>query len=346
MDLKKLGAAVVALILVNSGGAFADVILKGAGATFPYPLYKKWIEVHENETGVRVSYEAIGSGGGIQSLLKRDVDFGATDAYMTEGEMKTARKEIIHIPACVGAVSLVYNLPVNIVLRLTPDLVADIFLGKITNWGDERLREVNADVRLPSIDINVVHRSESSGTTFIFTDYLSRVSPQWKRSIGKGKKVEWPTGMGVERNWGVADFVNKIPGSIGYVERTFANNMNLPLAVLRNRSGRFLAPSLESVSAAAQVELPDDVKIMITDTPNADGYPICAFTYLIFFKEQAYGQRSEERARALARFFWWAIHEGQRFNEPLLYGRLPTQAVEKAELLIRSMTYRTKKLIP
>jgi len=327
------------LILVPPGEG-ADRILSGAGATFPYPLYEKWIDMYRKKTGVRVSYQAVGSGAGIRQLLERKVDFGGTDAFMSRDELERAKGDILHIPTCVGAVSIIYHLPENPVLNFTPKLIADIFMGKVSNWSDEEISAVNPGIRLPDLGISVVHRSDGSGTSFIFTDYLSKVDPEWRDKVGRGKKVRWLTGMGVEGNPNMAGFVKKISGSIGYVELAYAKRHHLPIALIKNRFGRFVAPTLKSVSSAAEVAIPSDTRILITDTKAPDGYPISAFTWLIFYKEQSYNQRPYDKACQIARFLRWAIHEGQQYtNHELLYARLPRSAVRKAEAIIRSMRF-------
>lgn len=327
-------------------GQGADVILNGAGATFPYPLYEKWIEMFRKKTGVRISYQAVGSGSGIRQLLEKEVDFGGTDAYIPQDEPKQAKGDILHIPTCVGAVSIIYHLPGNPVLKFTPKLIADIFLGRVSNWSDKEISAVNPGISLPDLGISVVHRSEGSGTTFIITDYLSKVNPEWRDKVGCGKRVRWLTGVGVEGNPNVAEFVRKIPGSIGYVELAYAKHHHLPVGLVKNRSGHFIAPTLNSVSAAAEVALPSDTRILITDSKAPEGYPISSFTWLIFYKEQSYDQRSYDRASQLGRFLWWIIHEGQQYtNHELLYSPLPKSAVSKAEAIIHSMRFGGAPLI-
>ncbi len=326
-------------ILVFSGDG-ADTILNGAGATFPYPLYEKWVEVYREKTGVRVSYQPVGSGAGIQKLLDREVDFGGTDAYLSARELKKVSGRILHVPTCLGAVTIIYHLPDNPILKFTPSLISDIFLGKVLNWSDDRIVGINPGTYLPDMEISVVHRSDGSGTTFIFTDYLSKTNLLWQKEVGRGKTVHWHTGMGVEGNPRVAEMVQKIPGSIGYVELSYADRHQLPVALIKNRSGRFVAPTLESVSSAAKVRLPEDTRILITDTPSPDGYPISAFTWLIFYGEQAYNQRSRDRALQLGQFLLWTLHEGQKHNRQLLYAPLPHEAIGKAEAVVRSIRFR------
>jgi phosphate transport system substrate-binding protein len=324
--------------------AAGDVILNGSGATFPFPLYRKWISVYQGRSGIRVTYQGVGSGSGIRQLLQQSVDFGATDAFMNDEEMSRAPRPVLHLPTCVGAVVVTYNLPGNPAVRLTPDLLADLFLGRIKRWSDPRLAEVNGGATLPDQPVTVVHRSESSGTTFLFTDYLARVSPEWNRSVGRGKTVKWASGMGVEGNPALAEMIKRIAGSVGYVELTYAQNQRLPMASLRNRSGRYVPPNVNTVNAAADVPIPADTRILLTDTEAAEGYPISAFTYLIFYREQAYGTRTLERAKILSDLLWWMIHDGQAFNREMGYAPLPPAAVDRAEEILRSMTFNGKPL--
>lgn len=272
------------------------------------------------------------------------MDFGATDAFLSTHEMNKQQFEILHVPTCLGAVAIFYNLDENPDLRFTPELIASIFSGAIRKWSDPRIVEANPKQALPDKEIVVVHRSEGSGTTFIFTDYLSKTISNWEEMIGRGKTVRWPVGLGVEGNPGVSDMVSKIPGSIGYVSLTFAERNHLPVAWVSNQSGNFIKPTQASVSRAGQANLPQDTRIMITNSPAAKGYPISAFTYLIFYKEQFYNNRSKQSAEELARFLLWALQEGQRFNEQLSYALLPSEAVDKAQAIVLSMTYNGKAL--
>lgn len=315
------------------------VELLGAGATFPYPLYSKIFYEYWKVTGVKINYQAIGSGGGQRQLLKKTVDFGGSDAFMSDDALKNAPAEVLHIPTCAGAVAVTYNLPGNPEMRLSPDHVADIFRGKITRWNDNRIAAVNPSTHLPDSDIVVVHRSDGSGTTFVFTDYLSQVNEQWKKEVGAGKAVNWPVGLGSKGNAGVAGLVKYSPGAIGYVEFGYALLNNMPVALLQNRSGHYVQPDTISVSAAADVPLPEDTRISLTNTPTPEGYSITSFTWILVFKEQAYGRRPKDKAKALVNALWWVIHDGQEYARPLHYAPLSTKAREKAEKLIKAITY-------
>ncbi|MBN2254812.1 MAG: phosphate ABC transporter substrate-binding protein PstS [Deltaproteobacteria bacterium] len=333
------------LFMAGVSGAAASIIIDGAGATFPSPLYYRWIEKYQKATGVRITYQKVGSGSGIKAVLDREVDFGGTDVFLSDEEMVKTDHGIIHIPTCIGAVAIIYNLPGCPDLRFTPELLADIFLGRIRSWSHEEIRKINKDLTPSNMRITVVHRTDGSGTNYLFTDYLSKVSPRWSKVIGTGKKVIWSTGIGVEKNSGVAETVKNIPGSIGYVSLTYAQENHIPVAMIKNRCGNFIAPDARTLSSAAMVNLPTDMRVLFTDTDVSDGYPIGAFTYLIFYREQAYNNRSREKAVSLARFLWWCVHEGQLDTTELFYAPLPEDAVWKTEQIIRSMTYNGEKIV-
>jgi phosphate transport system substrate-binding protein len=316
-----------------------SVDLLGAGATFPYPLYSKMFYVYWQETGTKINYQAIGSGGGQRQLLSMTVDFGGSDSFLSDEALANAPAKILHIPTCIGAVVVTYNLPGNPRLKFTPKLIASIFLGEITKWNDRRIVEINPDKKLPEVDIVVVHRADGSGTTFVFTDYLSRISDKWKRRVGRGKAVNWPTGLGAKGNPGVAGLVKYFPGAVGYIELGYALRNRMPAGLLQNRMGHFIEPSPVSTSHAADIALPEDTRISMTDTDAPKGYPVSSFTWILVFQEQAYKRRSEEKAKALSKALWWMTHEGQKYAEPLDYAPLSLEAINKAEKLIRSMTY-------
>lgn len=332
--------AAVAVAAVALYAASQEVL--GAGATFPYPLYTKMFKVYSQEKSVKVNYQGIGSGGGIQQLISKTVDFGGTDAPMTSKEEKAAGAEVIHVPTCLGAVVLTYNLPGNPKLNFTPDVIADIFLGKITKWNDSRLAAINAGTTLPDMAIVVVRRSDGSGTTFTFSEYLAAVSPEWKTKVGVGKSLNWPVGLGGKGNPGVAAYVKQTPGAIGYVEVAFAKQNKMPWGKVQNKSGNFVDADLASVSAAANVTLPAHTKVSLVNTEAANGYPICTFTWVILYKEQGYGGRPLDRAKATVDLIWWMVHEGQQYNETLDYGRLPAAAVKASENLLKTVTHNGK----
>lgn len=322
--------------------ATSTIELTGAGATFPYPLYSKMFSEYNKKTGVKVNYQSIGSGGGIQQLESKTVDFGATDAYMKDPELKKAPSAIVHIPTCLGAVVLTYNLPNNPNLKFTPDIVSNIFLGKIKKWNDASIANANAGVQLPDLPISVVHRSDGSGTTSIFTDYLSKVSTEWKTKVGAGKSVNWPIGLGGKGNEGVAGLTKETPGALGYLELSYAMQNKMSTASIQNAKGNFIAASLASTTAAANVSLPDDMRISITNTDAPDGYPIASFTYIIVYKDLSFNISDSAKGRQVYKLIDWMIHGGQQFNEALSYSKLPDAAVQKAETVLNSVTFRGK----
>jgi phosphate transport system substrate-binding protein len=332
-----------AVLGVASAGA-GETELLGAGATFPYPLYSKMFDSYHKETGVKINYQAIGSGGGIKQLMSRTVDFGGTDAFMSDEDLEALDDFILHVPTCLGAVVISYSLPGNPEIRFTADIIADIFLGNLTKWNDPRLVKINPELNLPDMTIVVVHRSDGSGTTFIFSDYLGKVDPEWRKKVGVGKSLNWPTGLGAKGNPGVAGLVRQLPGSIGYVELVYALQNHMPVGLVENSSGLFITPTMESVSLAANTEIPEDTRISITDTDAENGYPISGFTWLILYQEQDYGGRSLEKAQDLVRLMWWMIHDGQGFAEPLHYAPLPEAGVSKAETILKSVTYAGKSI--
>ena len=323
----------------------ADMELLGAGATFPQPLYSKMFYEYYNQFKVKINYQGIGSGGGIKQLSSKVVDFGGTDAFMTDAQLKAAGASIVHVPTCLGSVVISYNLPGNPNLKFTSDVIADIYLGKITKWTDTRIGAENPGVHLPDLAISVTHRSDGSGTTNIFSDYLCKVSPEWKEKVGMGTSLNWPVGLGGKGNPGVAGLIKQIPGSLGYVELIYTLQNSMPAAALKNKAGKFIEPTIKSTSLAANTKLPDDMNISLTDTDAHDGYPIAGFTYLIFYKEQNYGGKTLEKAETLAKLIKWVITGGQQFAEPLHYAPLSKDAFAKADKLVHSMTYNGKPVL-
>jgi phosphate transport system substrate-binding protein len=339
---------VVAILLVialmvsgcgSKGQPSAVNNLSGAGATFPYPLYFKMFDTYDGVTGVRVNYNSIGSGGGIKALTDKTVDFGASDAFLTDQEEAAMGAPVLHIPTCIGAVVLSYNLDGNPALKLDGTVTANIFLGKVVKWNDPAISALNPGVSLPDLAITVVHRSDGSGTTSIFTSYLAAVSPSWKSAVGAGKSVSWPAGVGGKGNDGVAGMISQTKGSIGYIELVYAVQSSMPFASLKNASGTSVTPSLASSAAAAAVSLPDDLRILIVNSPGTDAYPVSAFTWILVYKEQNYADRTLEQAQALKKLLMWMLADGQAINEGLSYAKLPATAVTKALALVNSMTY-------
>lgn len=339
---KRIGILVCVLSVVF-GGVYASAAEKeliGAGATFPQPLYSKMFDAYNQQYKIKVNYQGIGSGGGINQLIKKTVDFGGTDAFMTEKELKDAGATVLHIPTCLGAVVVTYNLPGSPKLNLTPEAVADIFLGKIKKWNDPKIALDNKGIALPDLPVTVVRRADGSGTTFIFSEYLSKVSKEWKEKLGTGKSLNWPAGhIGQKGNPGVAGYIKQTPGSVGYVELLYALQNKMAFANIKNKAGKFIEPSSKSVSAAANIKIPDDTNVSLTDTEAKDGYPISGFTWLIFYKEQNYGGRNKEKATELSKMLLWMVTDGQKYVEPLQYSALSKEAADKAVKLVKSMTY-------
>jgi len=319
--------------------------LQGAGATFPFPLYSKWIAEYQRlDPQVRINYQSIGSGGGIRQILERTVDFGASDAPMTEAEAAKAKSKLLHIPMTIGAVVITYNLPgVASGLKLTPAALAGIFLGEIKMWNAPGIAEANPGVKLPETAITVVHRSDGSGTTSVFTEYLAKISPAWKEKVGAGKSVKFPLGVGAKGNEGVSGQVKTTPGAIGYTELAYATQTGLPVASVQNREKTFAAPTLPNIAAAAaSATMPDDLKVSIIDPPGKDAYPIAAFTYILVYEQAS----DAGKAKALARFLWWAVHEGQALGAPLSYAPLPREVLPKVEAALKTLRSSEGPLLP
>jgi phosphate transport system substrate-binding protein len=323
------------------------VDLNGAGATFPSILYTKWFDEYHKITGVKVNYQPIGSGGGIQQITQGTVDFGASDGIMTAAEQSAAEASygpILHVPMTSGAVAVIINITgiSSGQLKLTGEVLANIFLKNITKWNDAQITSLNPGLNLPDAAIAVVHRSDGSGTTYIFTNYLTKVSEEWKTKIGNSKSVNWPGDIGGSGNAGVAGQVQQIPNSIGYVELAFATQNNLAWASLKNTAGNYQEPTLAGTTKAAEgITLPDDMKIMITDSPNADAYPIAGFTWMLVYVNQ----KDKAKGETLAKMLWWAIHDGQQYTEQLDYAPLSSTSVVKAENMILSMKCEGQPLI-
>lgn len=338
---------VLAAVVFSScgGGAGNELRLQGAGATFPNPLYQKWIsEYGKQNPHIKIDYQSIGSGGGIKQIQARTVDFGASDAPMKDEDLKAAPGPILHVPTVLGAVVITYNLQaVSQPLRFSPDVVADIFLSKIKKWNDPRIKADNPSASLPDSDITVVHRSDGSGTSAVFTDYLSKVSPEWKEKVGAGPSPNWPTGIGGKGNEGVTGQVKQTPNTIGYVELAYAVQNKLPAALMKNKAGSFIEPTVAAVTAAAAAAVastPEDLRVSITDAAGATAYPISSYTYILIYKEQS----DAAKGKAVVDFLWWAIHDGEKFANELQYAPLPEEIVRRAEAKINSITAAGKPL--
>ena len=311
--------------------------LNGAGATFPYPIYSKWFsEFSAQHSGVEINYQSIGSGGGIRQVTAGTVDFGASDVPMTDAQLKDSKVKIVSIPAVLGAVVPIYNLPgVNTELKFSPDVLADIYLGKITSWNDGRIAKDNPGVKLPAAKINVVHRSEGSGTTFIFTDYLSKVSPEWKSSVGSNSAVPWPIGIGAKGNEAVAGMVRQLPGTIGYVELIYALQNKIQFGYIKNAAGNWVKGSIDGVTeAAASVKnMPADYRVSITNAPGKNAYPISSFTWLLLPSPP----KDANNGKVLKDFLNWMLDHGESEVGALYYAPLPKSVSDKVRVTVSQL---------
>jgi phosphate transport system substrate-binding protein len=325
------------------------VTLNGAGATFPYPIYSRWfIEYNRMHPEVKINYQPIGSGGGIEQVRQKTVDFGASDAPLSDDQLKQMGRPIVLIPTVAGAVAMSYNIPgVATGLRLTRQNIALIYLGTITKWNDSRLTADNPSMNLPNLPITVVYRSDGSGTTFHFTTFLSNVSADWKSKVGASTSVQWPVGIGGKGSDGVAGAVKQTPGGIGYVELAYVMQNHLSYALVQNPAGHWIAPSLSATVVAAalgakQMVETKDVRVAISNSPAPEAYPICGFTYMLIPQQQT----DQAKGQALVQFLWWAIHDGQNDAQLLLYARLPDPVVAINAGTVKSITYQGKALMP
>ncbi len=337
--LKRIVAVLITLGMVASLAlAAAPVLINGAGATFPYPIYSKWFDEYSKiNTAVQFNYQSIGSGGGIKQITAKTVDFGASDGPMSQDQMNEAPGRLYHIPTVMGADVVAYNVPgIAQGLKLSGDVIADIFLGKVTQWNDARIVADNPGVTLPDQSIVVVHRSDGSGTTYIFVDYLSSVSPAWKNKVGKGTSVNWPIGLGGKGNEGVSGMVKQTPGSIGYVELAYAKHNGLTYAYIKNQSGSFIEPTLESTSKAADgITIAPDFRVSIVNSPNPQAYPIASFTWLLIYKDMD----DHVKGEAIVNFIKWAITDGQKYVTDLDYAPLPANVVEMIQKKLEQVKY-------
>jgi len=346
--VKSLQIAIVAIAascLALSASA-QDNTLLGAGSTFVNPLFSKIFADYAAKTNVKVNYQSIGSGGGILQLTNKTVDFGGSDAPLNAEQAKKIGVPVLHVPMASGAVVITYNIPgVTAALNLTGKDIADIYLGKITKWNSPEIAATNKGVKLPDLGIVVVHRSDGSGTSYIFTDYLTKVNADWASKVGKATAVNWPAGLGGKGNDGVSGLVKQTPGAIGYVELIYALQNKMGFANIQNKSGKYITPSLESTTTASNVELPPNAEVSLTNTDAPKGYPISSFTWALIYKEQNYGDRSAARAKMLLQLLWYNIHDGQKNCVPLNYAPLSKSAVKVAEAILKSATYNGKAIL-
>ena len=326
---------VIVCIAVLVSCAWAQTTLNGAGATFPYPIYSKWFsEYHTIHPDIQINYQSIGSGGGIRQVQAGTVDFGASDGPMTDEQIAQSKVKVLHVPTVLGAVVPAYNIQgVSGEVKFTPDVLADIYMGKLTKWNDARITKANPGINFPDLNITVVHRSDGSGTTYIFTDYLSKVSSDWKNTVGKGTSVKWPVGIGGKGNEGVAGSIRQLPGSIGYIELIYALQNKIPFGTVENSSHSFVKASLASTTAAAVgVKMPADFRVSITNPPGKDAYPIASFTWLLIPTNPA----DATKGKILKDFLFWMLDKGQTMTEALSYAPLPKDVVEKEKAAITS----------
>ena len=317
--------------------ASAQMMINGAGATFPYPIYSKWFDAYAKvDPSVRFNYQSIGSGGGQKQILSQTVDFGASDGPMSDENLAKAPGKILHIPTVAGAVVMTYNLPGNPVVNFDGDTIAVIFIGQITKWNDSKLTALNPGVKLPDQDIVVVHRSDGSGTTFIFTDYLSKISSEWKSKAGANTSVNWPAGIGGKGNEGVSGQVKQTPGALGYVELIYAVQNKLPYSDVKNSAGEFVKPTVESVTAAlATAEIPDDFRFSMTNAPGKDAYPIAGATWLLVYQQQ----KDPAKGKKLVEFLKWAAKDGEKMAKDLDYAPLPDNVQERVLKRVNEIKY-------
>jgi len=339
----KLAVVAVATSFAALSASAQDNTLQGAGSTFVNPLFSKMFSVY---TASKVNYQSIGSGGGIAQLTAKTVDFGDSDAPLNDEQTAKMGAPVLHIPMTSGAVVVTYNVPgVAGGLKLSGKDLADIYLGKVKTWNSPEVKDSNPGVNLPNLPIVVIHRSDGSGTSFIFTDYLTKVNTDWASKVGKASAPNWPAGLGGKGSEGVAGLVKQTPGAIGYVELAYAVQNKMPYASIQNKSGKFIVPTLAATTLASNVTIPADTKVSVTNTDNAAGYPIASFTWALIYKEQDYNSRSKARATELVKLLWWNIHQGQQYCEALNYAPLSKAAVKAAEAVLKSATYGGKAIL-
>lgn len=349
-----LAAIVLTLSLTGCGGENKEPTaqeksdsanLTGSGSSFVYPLLNQQIEEYrKNHPKISINYQSTGSGAGIKQVSEQTIDFGATDGPMTDEQLKSAKGgNLLHIPLTLGAVAVTYNLPSTPKeLKISPAVLADIFLGKITNWNDKRIVDDNPGVALPDLQITVAHRSDGSGTTYIFSDYLSTISPEWGEKVGKGTSLNWPAGIGGKGNSGVAGVIQQTSGSIGYLELAYAVQNNLTYAMMKNKEGKWTAPSLQTTSAAAAAAtIPEDMRVSIVNAPGAEAYPIAGFAWALIYQNQT----DKAKGTALVNFINWAIHDGQALSEGLHYAKLPANLVSREEGMLKTITFEGEPLL-
>jgi len=329
MKFLEFGRKILPIVLLTgvSATGSAQMMINGAGATFPYPIYSKWFDEYAKvDPSVRFNYQSIGSGGGQKQILAQTVDFGASDGPMSDDNLAKAPGKLLHIPTVAGADVVAYNLAGNPALKLDADAIAGIFLGQIKKWNDPKITALNPGVTLPDQEIVVVHRSDGSGTTYIWTDYLSKISSEWKTKVGANTSVNWPTGIGGKGNEGVAGQIKQTPGALGYVELIYAVQNKMPYAEVKNSAGNFIKPSLESITAAlAAADIPDDFRFSMTNAPGKDAYPIAGATWLLVYQQQ----KDAAKGKKLVEFLKWSVTDGEKMAKDLQYAPLPESVQQR-----------------
>ena len=338
MKMKKIILSIFGgCLFAGLTNANAQMLINGAGATFPYPIYSKWFDEYAKvDTSVRFNYQSIGSGGGQKQITERTVDFGASDGPMSDANLAKAPGKLLHIPTVAGADVITYNLPGNPKLKLDGDAIVNIFMGNITKWNDPKITALNPDVNLPDLPIVVVHRSDGSGTTYIFVDYLSNISPVWADSVGKGTSVKWPVGLGGKGNEGVAGQVKQVSGAIGYVELIYVKQNKMAYADVKNSTGNFITPSLDSITAAlATAKIPDDFRFSMVNPPGEKAYPIAGTTWLLVYEQQ----KNAIKGKKLVEFLNWALTKGEGMATTLDYAPLPESVQQRVLERIKTIKY-------
>jgi phosphate transport system substrate-binding protein len=345
-----MAVSLIAVSCNNGGGSktsrSSSVTITGAGATFPLPFYNLAFKKYAEASGVGVNYGGIGSGGGIKSLRDKVVDFGATDAFLSDEELVSMSAPVVHVPTCIGGVVLAYNLPGISGLKLTPEVIEGIFLGDINKWNDPKIAAINSDIKLPDMKITVVYRSDGSGTTYIFSDYMTKVGKLWAAKIGTGKSLNFPVGIAAKGNPGVAGTISQSAGAIGYIGYEFAVAQKIPAALIANSSGTFIEASLQSLTAAATTDIPADTRVMLTNSSNPKAYPITSFTWIIMYREQAYDNHSKANAEATVKAVKWLTEaDAQSVATSVNYAPLPQKAAEQASKVLSEVTFNGTKIL-
>lgn len=344
--MKKIGLFLAFVLVSAAAFSQSKISLSGAGATFPLPFYNMAFEQYTKITGQKVSYGGVGSGAGIKSLSDKVVDFGASDAFLSDKELKDMPAPVVHIPTCSGAVVVAFNLPGVNAIKLNSAVLVDIFMGKIKNWNDPALKKLNPAVKFPNLPMTVVYRSDGSGTTNMFTDYLTKVSKEWAAKLGSGKTVKWMTGIGAKGNPGVAGTISQTKGAIGYVGSEYSFAQKIATAYIQNKSGKFIRPTMATISAAGKGTIPADTRIMLTNSDAPIAYPIAGFTWILLYKDQNYSNRSLAQAQATLKLIDWMMSPtAQAIAGKVNYAPLPAPVVLKAKAILHSVTYNGKPIL-